>query len=605
MLDVVAREGLARAGRWDADGEDVRLPAVLHPDTQRSPAPDFAQLTISTDPLGSAATIRYEGTRLTPEADETGEGLSLPRALIYPGGVDESLQKAADELNREEAPIQIVHDPAEVGPVTGLLVLPRAREVADDAWRLAGFLTTARRRAGPNAVIYAPGIGRPDQIALAAYAGVDVFDGLEPSLAALSDTYSRGERPEGSAPPEHPACACPACRDADREGWTLDRLREHNRREQRAETRRVRQAIADGRLRELVEQRVRASPAHLATLRRLDEDHGDLYERYAPTVREDEMPVVGRRSLSRPEVTRWLDRLETRHQAPESARTLVALPCSATKPYGNSPTHQRIRPAIKHNARGRAHVVTLTSPLGAVPEELELMYPAHRYDVPVTGDWNEREEQVIRRAFEAVWKNGGYEQAILHVPPDEAAIVEEALPRAERTVEPGERPTDDEATDRLGEAVRASVGDGQAIARDDMFAEHMDNRIDWQFGPGVADVLAEDTWIRGKYPWLRLMHGEDQLAMIKPERGALTLTEPGGRRLHEATDAYTIEIDDFRPKGTVFAAGVTGASEAIRPEDEVVCVHEGELRAVGRATAPGEIMADMDAGGCAEVRHRG
>jgi archaeosine synthase len=603
MLDVAACEGLARAGTWDADGAEVRVPAVLHPDTQRNPAPDFAQLTISADALGDGATIRYRGTRLSPDVDEA-DGLTLPRALLYPGSVDRSLQRAADELNRSEGPIRVVHEPDEIEPFAGLLVLPTAREVADDAWRLAGFLTRARRNAGPNALVYAPGLGRPDQIALAAWAGVDVFDGLEPSLAALEGTYLTVDQPDGGQPPAMPACPCPACQAAEQDGWTTPRLREHNRREQRAEVRRVRTAIQEGRLRELVEQRARASPAHLATLRRLDQDHADAYERYTPTVRQRSLPIVGRRSLDRPEVTRWLDRLETRYAGPDSAEVLVVLPCSATKPYGNSPTHQRIRPAIKDNAHGRAHIVTLTSPLGAVPEELELMYPAQRYEVPVTGDWNEREAEIVERAFRAIWKNGSYEDAILHVPPDEAELAEAALPDAVGTVEPGQRPTDEAATDRLAEQVRNATDGLDAIARDDMFAEHMANRVDWQFGPGVADAMTEDTWIRGKYPWLRIMHGEDQLAMIKPERGALTLTEPGGRRLHEATDAYTIEIDDFRPKGTVFAAGVTGASDAIRPEDEVVCVHEGELRAVGRATAPGDIMADMEAGGCAEVRHR-
>jgi archaeosine synthase len=604
MLDIVAREGRARAGTWDAGGAEVRVPAILHPDTQRNPAPDFAQLTISADPVGSGATIHYQGTRLTPETDDETGGLSLPRALLYPGSVDPSLQRAADELNASDGPVRVAHDPSEVDPFSGLLVLPTAREIADDAWRLAGFLARARENAGPNALVYAPGLGRPDQIALAAWAGVDVFDGLEPALTALEGTYSRVEQPEGGTPPEHPPCPGPACQAAEREGWTTDRLREHNRREQHAEIREVRSAIAEGRLRELVEQRARASPAHLATLRRLDQDHADAYERYTPTVRQRSLPIVGRRSLDRPEITRWLDRLETRYAGPDSAEVLVVLPCSATKPYGNSPTHQRIRPAIKDNAHGRAHIVTLTSPLGAVPEELELMYPAQRYEVPVTGDWNEREAEIVERAFRAIWKNGSYEDAILHVPPDEAELAEAALPDAVGTVEPGQRPTDEAATDRLAEQVRDATDGLDAIARDDMFAEHMANRVDWQFGPGVADVMTEDTWIRGKYPWLRIMHGEDQLAMIKPERGALTLTEPGGRRLHEATDAYTIEIDDFRPKGTVFAAGVTGASDAIRPEDEVVCVHEGELRAVGRATAPGDIMADMEAGGCAEVRHR-
>lgn len=604
MLDITARDLAARRASWGTPQGEVPLPAVMHVHTGTRPAPAEAALAIGHEEAEHAVTLRFGGSVFEPEPeDQEGLPFALPRALVYPGSVDAALHRAADERN-PDGPVRIAHRVEDLEPHAGLLVLPTARRVAGDPWKLASFLVTARRNAGPNAVLYTPGIGRPDEIALAAYAGVDVLDGLVPVLEGLAERYLTPEGPLEAGSLSEPMCACGGCRSAqDGEGLDRDGLVAHNRWAAEAEVRRVRHAIEQGSLRELVEARAKAKPEHVATLRRYDLDHAGFFEQQAASVRTRELPILGPRSLTRPEIRRWLDRLEQRYAPPPSANVLVALPCAATKPYQNSPTHRAIRPAIEQDGHGRAHVVTLTSPLGAVPEELELNYPAAHYDVPVTGDWNADEQELIQRAYRAVWKAGDYEHAILHLPPEEAEIVEPVLPRAERTVARGERATDDAATDRLADAVRQAVAGLDATARTDLFEEHMARRIDWQFGPGVADVLAEGTEIRGRYPYLKLMHGDTQLAMLKPERGALTLTFEGGERIHEATDAYTLWIDDFHPKGDVFAPGVLDAAETIRVADEVLIVHEDELRAVGRANAPGPEMAAMQHGSCAEVRH--
>jgi predicted RNA-binding protein len=49
-------------------------------------------------------------------------------------------------------------------------------------------------------------------------------------------------------------------------------------------------------------------------------------------------------------------------------------------------------------------------------------------------------------------------------------------------------------------------------------------------------------------------------------------------------------IDDFTPKGTLFSQGVLDTVGTIRPGDIVLVGHGDELRAVGRAVVPGEVM---------------
>ncbi len=603
MLDVEARDAAARLATWETDQGQVQLPTVAHVHTDRYPAPEEAGLVLARQQHPTLPSLVVQGTIFTPGKPRDGEGV-LPKGLIYPGAAGSSLQEAADDLTSPAGGFQIANRPEALAGHDGLAVLVGARFITDDPWRLPGYLTTARDTAGPNAVLYLPGLGRPDQMALAAYAGVDIFDGLVPLMEGLQGAFLT---PEGGLPLEEVTavlCPCQACQEAEAKGWRRRLLVAHNRWVAEAEARRVRQAIRTGTLRELVEARAHTSPEHLAVLRRLDDEHAGFFETRAPILRQRDMPITSREALGRPEITRWIDRLAERYTPPRPAKVLVVLPCSATKPYENSPTHQRLRPPVNKHGMGRTHVVTLTSPIGAVPEELEHQYPAQHYDIPVTGTWFPEETDAVRRAFQALVDTGAYDQVILHLPPEEVELVEDLFDDPVVTGPADAHVTDGKRLADLADRVAEATAGLDAKARQDLFVEHMRSRADWQFGPGVGDVLLEGTEIKGRYPYLRILtQANEQVAMLRPERGNLTLTTEGGRRLHEATEAYDVEIDDFHPKGTVFAPGVKGAASGIRVEDEVALVHDGDYRGTGRAVAPGPEMADMTSGPCVEVRH--
>ena len=48
------------------------------------------------------------------------------------------------------------------------------------------------------------------------------------------------------------------------------------------------------------------------------------------------------------------------------------------------------------------HEVIITSPLGIVPRELEIVYPAASYDIPVTGIWEGYEKKMIKNLFQVI-----------------------------------------------------------------------------------------------------------------------------------------------------------------------------------------------------------
>jgi archaeosine synthase len=67
--------------------------------------------------------------------------------------------------------------------------------------------------------------------------------------------------------------------------------------------------------------------------------------------------------------------------------------------------------------------------------------------------------------------------------------------------------------------------------------------------------------------------------------------------------AYCVEIDDFMPKGNLFAVGVESASREIRIGDDVAVVHDGDLRAVGVAVMTPREMEMAERGEAVHIRH--
>jgi archaeosine synthase len=109
------------------------------------------------------------------------------------------------------------------------------------------------------------------------------------------------------------------------------------------------------------------------------------------------MNLISAESIRRPEVRRWHKRIVERYTPPPGIGLSILLPCSAKKPYSKSKSHMAFRGQIRSAAKAKyplVHEVILTSPLGLVPRELEDVYPAAHYDVPVTGVWSSEEKEI-------------------------------------------------------------------------------------------------------------------------------------------------------------------------------------------------------------------
>jgi len=113
----------------------------------------------------------------------------------------------------------------------------------------------------------------------------------------------------------------------------------------------------------------------------------------------------------------------------------------------------------------------------------------------------------------------------------------------------------------------------------------------------------EDATVVGNYPYQRIMSGREQLGMLTPERGMISLTLQGGARLL-SQGINRVEIGGFALTGNLFAVGIEKADPGIRVGDEVLIVHKGELKGVGVASMSGPEMNEAERGEAVRVRHK-
>src|SRR2546428_833988 len=243
------------------------------------------------------------------------------------------------------------------------------------------------------------------------------------------------------------------------------------------------------------------------------------------------------------------------------------------------------------------HEVIVTSPLGLIPRELERFYPAAAYDIPVTGDWSRAEAAMVTEALRAFLAANRYETVVAPLAA-EAPTVKAAVPEAIPTSK--ERPTSDESLASLADTLNHVTRSAPHVPKGLRFSEEMSNIARFQFGKAGLGLVRGATF-RGRMPDVRVIPEGTQVA-LHTGRGMLSLTLDGGAIL-SAADAYWVEIEDFRPKGNIFAVGVVEAAREIRPGDEVVVRHRKDVRAVGTARLSAREMVDFRRGEAVHVRH--
>ena len=573
----------------DRDGTSARVNRVvrdagsLWPEERELPEGNESELTVLPHrafPSGTADEVQESFAVDYPEVD-------YPNAVVVSTDTaDDYGVPASDDAGADRTPSKSGRADAYI--VSGAQGFVGHGEAFRDA------VVDLREAIPADSALYLPGVATPANVATLVYAGVDLVD---PDRAVVKGTQGKYLTSDGEAFLEDLTelpCACPACQQSV-ESFDRGDCTEHNVDALAAELARVRERIRAGRLRDYVEGQARHEQWLTAAFREFDQQWGYVEER-APVYRTAELAAATEDSLRRVGIQRFADRVTSRYRN-RFDNPLVLVPCSAKKPYSESRSHGQFHDAIQF----RAHTVSMTSPIGVVPQELELTYPAQHYDSVVTGRWSEDEKRFVASVLRRYLERNDYPRVVAHVPDEGYRDVCERVEADldfEYTVE--DHPT---TTESLANLSSALSGEPTFPKRE---REHNTVRAiaDYQFGDGAGDDLFDEVSTRSRYPKLRVHDADgEQLAAMVPQYGVLAFTLAGARRWVES-DAPTkrVDIDGFVPHGSVLAPGVVDADEDVRVGDEVV-VEGPSAFAIGRARMSGPEMAESTRGIACSVRH--
>ncbi|WP_136717318.1 archaeosine synthase subunit alpha [Halorientalis salina] len=575
-FEIHERDGAARIG-------ELRLAESLS-----TPA-------IADDVLADAGSLWPED-RTVPEGNESALTVLPHRGL--PAGTPEDVQDAfaVDYPDVDYPSAAVISPDTASNQGSDAYVLSNAAGYAGHARAFVDAMLQTREATPADSALYLPGVATPMNVATLVYAGADLVDTDRAVIRGSRGFYQTTDDEYFLEDLDELPCACPACQ-VPREEFDREDCAEHNANALAAELKRVRRRIRDGRLRDYVEGQARHEQWLTATFRRLDQQYSYLEQR-TPVIRRAEITAATDDTIRRVEIQRFAQRVTERYRSRFSS-PLVLVPCSATKPYSESQSHGQYHDVIQW----RAHVASMTSPIGVVPQELETTYPAQHYDSVVTGEWTATEIEFVSDVLERYLRRNDYPKVVAHVPPEGyREIVERAT--ADLDVDPiftvEDHPT---TSDSLANLAAELDGELQYPKRE---REHNTIKAiaDYQFGEGAGEAIFHDLQTQSRYPKLRAHDGNgEQLAAMVPQYGVLSLTLAGARRWVDSdAPVKRVEIDDFVPHGSVLAPGVVDASDDIRPGDEVV-IEGPSAFGIGRAEMSGPEMAESTRGIASEVRH--
>jgi 7-cyano-7-deazaguanine tRNA-ribosyltransferase len=454
-------------------------------------------------------------------------------------------------------------------PIGGVVPLMENQRYTD----LVKIILASKQGLPPSKPVHLFGAGHPLIFPLAVALGCDLFD----SSAYIK--YAQDKRlifPWGTEKLDDLSelpCTCPICSQTtatelkqNTAKETIKQLALHNLYISFAEMKKIRNAIAQGSLWELVEKRAHANPYLLEALHELTKkEHKKWLEQFEPTSKSHAIFYTGSHTMHRPLIWRYHNRLTTHYKL--TYPTTLILP-ETKKPYSRyyAPQIQKIMKHLPSN-------IIVNSHLGPVPIELDEMYPLAQSIFPDT----------LETATQRLVKNK------LHSLIKETHVV--TLSQIK--------------TKKLTQSNKKHVNlDLQRIAA----------VINMQFGNNASTILLNDNIkiIKSKKTdKIRNIYNNDKhILSMRASDGLFTLKLDGAKLLHQQLPIPKLRViihDDAVPFVTdgksVFAKFIRDCDPNLRPYDECIIVDKNDaFIAVGRTLLNQSEMLSFTTGMAVKTR---
>jgi len=464
-------------------------------------------------------------------------------------------EKCADELTKLDANLY------PIGAVVPLMEMYKYSDLVDVVMHSVSHLPDDVPR-------HLMGAGHPMIFALCAAMGCDLFDSAAYILYAEDDRLLSTRGTYRLEDLNEMPCSCEVCSK-----YTPDELRalpkeervqliaQHNLNVSFAELRTVRQAIYDGTLMELVEERCRAHPALLNAVRELGNYSEDL-EVYDPRSKKSAFFYTGPESLKRPEVRRHLEKIK---KMPKKSNLILLPP--TRKPYSKNISGKLGRFYVYGDEENidldDSDFMVLDVPFGFIPLDIDEVYPLSQNESPKIKD-----ADAINFINNCIKESSKYYNQIL---------------------------------------IHQSLANHYGLKFDKIHPQSNDIRYhkddvrkikaiaDYQFGEGAGEALFngkvkfEKSKKTGKIRHVSV--DGKMVANMRASDAFLILTKEGARKLHKAMEypknrvVVNEDSEPFTRDGkSVFCQFVVECDENIRANDEVLLVNkDDDLLGIGKA----------------------
>ncbi len=457
------------------------------------------------------------------------------------------------------------------------------------------------------------GAGHPMVFAMAVAMGCDLFDSAAYVLYAQDDRLMMPSGTFKLAKLVEMPCSCQICTEytpddlrAMKKNERMKLIAQHNLAISFAEIRLIKQAITDGSLMELVEQRCRVHPYLLDALRNLKK-YTSTFEKYDPGSKKSAFFYSGPESLARPEILRHISRIE---RLPMK-KNLLLLPRSR-KPYSKSIRHDMGKFYLKHvkgNVLGDPddlwedlQIAVVDVPFAVIPLEIDDVYPLAQNEAPIITD--EDSKKFVRGELEKYMAK--FENIVINAKVMERFEMYSAKLKSETTIKEFELDKY-ELNEYQLETSKIRVDDREKIIY----------IADYQFGRDsghamfTGDIKIVKSRKTGKIR--HIYDGDILIATLRASDGVFVLDREGARRLHSHLEypknrvVVNADADPFAREGkSIFAKFVIDCDINIRSNDEVLIVNEkDDLLAFGKSILSSHEIMDFNTGQAVKTRKGG
>ncbi|MFW9897063.1 MAG: DUF5591 domain-containing protein [Candidatus Thorarchaeota archaeon] len=340
----------------------------------------------------------------------------------------------------------------------------------------------------------------------------------------------------------------------------------------------------------------------ISTLKILDNQYNGVLQSETPITQVNKsVNCFGPSSYKRPDFKAFRERL-VKNFTPESwTKLIILIPCSAKKPYSDSKSHRNFQRIFrKFPDFPDFQEIILTSPLGAIPRQLENIYPVNSYDISVTGDWDNEEIEIASDMLVSLLAKFDSRIPVLCHFKDQGylEIVERARSKVNNKfyfTEPKDNLTTKESLMSLENSIKfikeslefgGIIPDNKNLLR--TWTRKFSKIIDYQFGQNAGDLIFLNgikTWNNRKSNHIEISDQKtgEKLGKFNYATGQIELNLKGANRLLPIRKKINyVVFDGHKINGnTLFRPGIISFSSNLAPADLVLIFERNHEKIIG------------------------